>query len=118
MHATQVDTLLPFKAKAHTQAKEIERLRDETAAMHKALQESHGTSLVSAECLSAYGGNQGPPRGTMLTCVGMPGLGLLRVGDGLPPTFPPRWKVAHYSIAGMGSLPGGAGDGECLHLLM
>ena len=40
MHATQVDTLLPFKAKAHTQAKEIERLRDETAAMHKALQES------------------------------------------------------------------------------
>ena len=44
---------------------------------HRALSTTNNTQLVSAESLTTLSG--GLPRGTLLTCVGMPGLGLLRV---------------------------------------
>lgn len=49
-----------------------------TYLAHRTLSRKHDTPLVAAESLTAMG-SFGPPRGTMLTCVGMPGLGLYHV---------------------------------------
>jgi len=46
-----------------------------TYLAHRALV-AHGTTLVTAECLTAYHGAGSAPRGTLLTVVGMPAAGL------------------------------------------